>query len=734
MKQNSPSTSPSSQPMHQNVKYSNNLVLFDRMLNNVYEDSLTYSDDYDDYINHRQRQAMPMINPGAQSPTVRTSRQQHRPMSQQEYQHQLQLQQHQQQQQQQYYQEYQHQHQHQLHQQQQQQQQQQYHGQSMSPLSASPSSTSTSPTTMPPSIYNTFKPQYSPQQQQQQQQQQQPRTPSYPTPGSSTTTSSSRRSTPMSSSSSSSKLKHSQTFSSFHNYAPQQQQQQQHINAQPPIKRAPSFPGPYSSSRDVQQQHATPHRQLDFKLIIDRSKAVDPGSVLALQLPNQHIHSVNNDGFELFKKLNYLDLKYNNIVHFNPFSIFPNLVELYLSHNNIQHLQHHDGFTNLTKLDLSHNNIDSNHIEHLMNIPKLVCLDLSFNNIETLPQAMSSFSCLKTLSLDNNQLSQKNTMESLSTIPSLRLLNLSNNNWDRIFPINGCFQSLMELSLYNNDISNLQNISNLYHTSYPLLTRVQLWGNPLKSTAVDFQVTKSIQLITDPPVTSGGHHNAHSPLHSVDQTFKQKLPFTYPLKDRKKSSTSSSSSGVMTMGGSGSGVVGKPPAMPVETPRSFYHQSPNKLNQSEPIFYRNHDLDVAGHGIEPFHSTPYKPPPPMRYSDQTAIFYNQQQQHISADSIEQLDDGAFIDSVVDHLQQQHHLESDTLSDDLDEEVDVDVHHHSSSYDDTLASSSSLSHHQYLRPPGRMHQQQQHQQQHQQEREFYEPQLPIYLNDSLQINE
>ncbi|EGC33714.1 hypothetical protein DICPUDRAFT_80529 [Dictyostelium purpureum] len=308
----------------------------------------------------------------------------------------------------------------------------------------------------------------------------------------------------------------------------QQQQQKQlqksnnvlgtNINSTPirsKIKKAPSFCGYPQKSILMDYSFITTYGQ-------------DISSIIALELSSSNIKSVNNEKFELFDKLIYIDLN-NNFVQFSPFSIIPNLCELYLSNNQIENLQFNSGFKCLTKLDLSNNLINSKSIHHLLKLEKLLCLNLSFNEIITLPEDMSSLQALETLYLESCHLSLKtSTLQSLSTIPNLRLLNLNNNQWDRILPIGGVFKSLIELSLCNNFISNLYSIGNLYHTSYPLLTRVQLYGNPLKSTLLSLQVNKSIQLITTQPSisptssTSSLSSNSSTPSKHDNQLFSTK--------------------------------------------------------------------------------------------------------------------------------------------------------------------------------------------------------------------
>ncbi|KAF2075020.1 hypothetical protein CYY_003672 [Polysphondylium violaceum] len=362
------------------------------------------------------------------------------------------------------------------------------------------------------------------------------------------------------------------------------------------IKKAPSFSGFPQQDEMI---------LLDYYFIMTYTKAKDNHNVVALELPNLHIKSVNNENFDLFDKLSYLDLN-NNHVKFNTLSNFPNLCELYLSNNLIKNLEFKDGFNHLKKLDLSNNSIESNHIYQLMKIKSLVCLNLSFNQIKILPQDMSSFTNLETLYLENNFLTIKTTMDSLSTIPNLRLLNLNGNQWDRILPISGCFQSLCELSLCNNFISNLISIGNLYHTSYPLLTRVQLSGNPLKSTNFNFQVTKTIQLITDPPVSSKS-----SPVRN-------KTPSSFPKENRKKLTVKSPSQPSMTPqannsinynyfnnNNSGCRSVLQSPVTFME---NDHFQSTHPLSKSTPPTINNTINSFQDLNLTDSNFTPYKPP------------------------------------------------------------------------------------------------------------------------------
>ncbi|KAN0025583.1 hypothetical protein ACTFIU_002022 [Dictyostelium citrinum] len=384
--------------------------------------------------------------------------------------------------------------------------------------------------------------------------------------------------------------KSTQSFNCYYNQSPQQHSNQQQQQQQYPIyNQSPQSPPPqqhYGSSstpnpqlilpispQHIQQQHFRHHQQqliqsappstrskikkapsfcgypsrsilLDYFFIMDYTQTNDTSNVVALELSNSNINSVNNERFELFNKLIYIDLN-NNFVQFKAFSSIPNLQELYLSNNRICDLEFNNlnsnlktscvGFQFLKKLDLSNNQINSSNMIHLMKLQNLVCLNLSSNEIITLPDNMSSFSSLETLYLENCHLSLKNsTLSSLSTIPNLRLLNLNGNQWDRILPIDGIFKSLNEISLCNNFISNLFNIANLYHTSYPLLTRVQLFGNPvadqrifqtnLDSLISSIQVNKTIQFITTQPPFLLNSNIDPQQKQQQQQQSKRKLP------------------------------------------------------------------------------------------------------------------------------------------------------------------------------------------------------------------
>ncbi|EFA82347.1 hypothetical protein PPL_04772 [Heterostelium album PN500] len=364
------------------------------------------------------------------------------------------------------------------------------------------------------------------------------------------------------------------------------------------IRKAPSFSGyPNHNSSETT-------KVFDYKFIMEQSNAKEPCNVVALELPNSKIQKVNSNRFELFDKLNYLDLN-NNIVQFNSLSIFPNLNELYLSNNFIQNLDH-NGFFNLTKLDLSHNLIDSNHVSGLMKIPKLVCLNLSFNNIKTLPESLAEFVSLETLNLEYNHLGQKNTMESLSTIPNQIIMLLKQH------------QQQQQLKQQQQQQQQMMNTF-----TYPPKDKKKQPTSPTPMFNSNSSNNNSHLSLSTGKISSSTSY----------ASLQQHLPYTVDSNNNGNNNNS-----------------------------SYYYHSP-KLNASEPIFYRHQYHSDSEFGYEPF--TPYKPPNPQQQQQQQQqqqpntsfeqpIFYlNQQQQHTDIGD----NDSHYNDIVSNHI--EHNILNNT---------------------------------------------------------------------------
>ncbi|KAL1505264.1 hypothetical protein ABEB36_004865 [Hypothenemus hampei] len=175
----------------------------------------------------------------------------------------------------------------------------------------------------------------------------------------------------------------------------------------------------------------------------------------SFNLSNSGIRYVGPNSFEQFKKLQYLDLRANNIqnISVGAFKGLNELFELHLQNNLLTQVGFLKGlssnFVNLSGnlleslpdsafvgsvdifgLDLSFNKIRKMHKDSFQDINELETLDLSGNSLCHLPLGLfRSLNHLRSLNLAKNKLSRFN-YGSFSGLKNLNFLNLSKNKLD----------------------------------------------------------------------------------------------------------------------------------------------------------------------------------------------------------------------------------------------------------------------------------------------------------------
>lgn len=105
------------------------------------------------------------------------------------------------------------------------------------------------------------------------------------------------------------------------------------------------------------------------------------------------------------------------------------LVDIMVTNNQIQSLDMtlFSGLTNLMMIDLTSNKIHSVESSAAVQLPSLVTLSLAYNSLTGLQMENWNFPALKSIFLNNNQLSSTNDLAEL--FPSLTSVKLANNQW-----------------------------------------------------------------------------------------------------------------------------------------------------------------------------------------------------------------------------------------------------------------------------------------------------------------
>lgn len=155
-----------------------------------------------------------------------------------------------------------------------------------------------------------------------------------------------------------------------------------------------------------------------------------------------------------FTKVEKLNLSENRIIDTNPLSSLINLTELDLGHNYIKEIKGINKLKNLTKLFLQRNFILE--IKDLEGLKKLKFLDLSFNKIKEI-KGLDSCVNLVDLNLTRNKIQE---IKQLNGLKKLKLLKLSNNRILEIKGLESC-SNLKHLNLSRNKISEIKGLENL---------------------------------------------------------------------------------------------------------------------------------------------------------------------------------------------------------------------------------------------------------------------------------
>ncbi|CAG0884674.1 unnamed protein product [Cyprideis torosa] len=173
-------------------------------------------------------------------------------------------------------------------------------------------------------------------------------------------------------------------------------------------------------------------------------------------------------GFERFRRIKYLGLRWNQIRRIENVSMLRTLVHLELYDNHITKIENLDGLENLEILDLSFNKLTK--IENLDALTKLKKLFLCANKIDKI-ENLDSLKDLEMLELGDNRI---RVMENLSALKNLQQLYIGKNRIKKIEGLEG--NPLLEiLSLQSNRIATLTGLD-----AVPNLTQLYLSHNGIQ--------------------------------------------------------------------------------------------------------------------------------------------------------------------------------------------------------------------------------------------------------------
>ncbi|XP_015917704.1 toll-like receptor Tollo [Parasteatoda tepidariorum] len=187
---------------------------------------------------------------------------------------------------------------------------------------------------------------------------------------------------------------------------------------------------------------------------------IDLIRLVLLDLRNNELTFINSTLLLSQYSLQMLFLSHNKIsfIEDNSFSSLYNLHTIDLSHN---HLEYLDAFTLnglyvLSDLNLAFNNILMIHPDTFKNCSTLEKLSLQSNNLSFIPDSLAALQFLKSLNLENNDISDLYN-SSLLLLKQLRYINLSQNKIGNLTSKNfKLLPILKELDLSKNQIYNLQ--------------------------------------------------------------------------------------------------------------------------------------------------------------------------------------------------------------------------------------------------------------------------------------
>jgi len=170
---------------------------------------------------------------------------------------------------------------------------------------------------------------------------------------------------------------------------------------------------------------------------------------------NHGSHEINNlEILQGLKKLQLLDVCYNNISDAHFIQNLTNLNSLYISYNNISDTSFIQNLTNLNSLDIGNNNIsDASFIQNLTNLKFLY---ISSNNISDV-SFIQNLTNLNSLYISSNNISDVSFIQNLT---NLSFLYISFNNISDVSFIQNLI-NLNSLDISNNNISNVSFIQNL---------------------------------------------------------------------------------------------------------------------------------------------------------------------------------------------------------------------------------------------------------------------------------
>lgn len=177
----------------------------------------------------------------------------------------------------------------------------------------------------------------------------------------------------------------------------------------------------------------------------------------------------NDDIKKLYKmkKLEELDLSFNDISDISALSGLTNLTHLILKDNKVSNIGALSGLVNLKYLDLWKNQISD--ISALSGLKNITLLFLNYNKVSDII-ALSKLTNLTNLYLDGNKISDTSA---LSELTNLKFLNLEGNQISDISALSG-LTNLTSLVLSDNQISDISALSGLVN-----LESLLLWKNQI---------------------------------------------------------------------------------------------------------------------------------------------------------------------------------------------------------------------------------------------------------------
>lgn len=268
-----------------------------------------------------------------------------------------------------------------------------------------------------------------------------------------------------------------------------------------------------SSRRQHEGWREASGQVIDKKFLLDVSHTHKPDEVCAVRVADRNLVAIEPDVAE-FKELVHLDCS-ENFLSLESVAVFPKITVLDMTLNGIVSVAIPPAaFSCLKRLNLSHNSLTHESIVALGTLPVLEALDLSSNELRAMPLEMSGvklsadengvpkaiigFRSLKSLILDDNQLSGATTFQALAGLPELRKLALSRNRLTFVPELSAeapsvttadvddaqdpdssalAFPRLETLQLTSNQITNSEDLMAI--GAWPCLKEVTLFENPI---------------------------------------------------------------------------------------------------------------------------------------------------------------------------------------------------------------------------------------------------------------